>query len=106
MPHTDPADANVALLIGEFYSVAPPPLRVRLLNNLLLPLGPLALVTIGAGAFGRLLPSDERWHGAHATLDDATHFSADEVQDLVRYVQQKSPELLRQLPERMGENRV
>ncbi len=78
---------------------------MRLLNGLLRPVGPLALVAIAAGAFASLLPAT-RWHGASATLDDALRLSAGQVLELARYVEQKSPESLLQLPALLADSRL
>jgi len=99
-PHQHPpqqAAPELAPLVADLFAEAPPPQRVRLLNVLLRPVGPLALVAVAAGAFASLLPST-RWHGASATLDDAMRLSAGQVLELARYVEQKSPESLLQLP--------
>lgn len=92
----------LAPLIADLYAEVPPPLRVRLLRGLLRPVGPLALVAIAAGAFARLLP-DARWSGARVDLEDAAWIAPEHVRELARYVEQKSPELLLQLPELLGE---
>jgi hypothetical protein len=97
MPENPPEAPELAPLVAELYAEAAPPQRVTLLNGLLRPVGPLALVAIGAGAFATLLPS-HHWHGASATLDDAMRLGAHQVLDLARYVEQKSPESLLALP--------
>jgi hypothetical protein len=101
----EPREANVPVLVAALYDEAPVGLRQRLLNHLLGPVGPLALVALATGAFARLLPA-ERWSGAHARLDDVLSIRADQVLDLARYVQQKSPELLWRLPEIIGSSPV
>jgi hypothetical protein len=97
------AAPELAPLVADVFAKAPPPQRVRLLNGLLRPVGPLALVAIAAGAFASLLPVT-RWRGASVTLDDAMRFSAGQVLELARYVEQKSPESLAQLPELLGDS--
>lgn len=94
----EPREANVPALVAALYDEAPVGLRQRLVNHLLRPLGPLALVAVATGAFARLLPS-ERWSGAQAQLDDVLMIRADQVLDLALYVQQKAPEMLWRLPE-------
>jgi hypothetical protein len=47
---------SVARLLATLYRQAPAATRADLLSQLLRPVGPLALVAIAAGAFGRLLP--------------------------------------------------
>jgi hypothetical protein len=94
---TAAAAPELAPLVAELFADAPPPQRVRLLNHLLRPVGPLALVGIAAGAFASLLPT-ARWHGATASFEQAMRISASQVLELARYVEQKSPESLAQLP--------
>lgn len=82
--------------IVALYAQAAPAERARLLNRLLRQVGPLALVTIAAGAFGGLLPTqpEARWREAEVTLDDTRWVGRAEVQALADYVAQKAPELL------------
>lgn len=96
---------NVARLLGAVYGQATPALQARLLTQLLQPVGPLALVAIAAGAFGRLLPRT-RWHAAEVNADEAAGFSPEHVADLVRYLEQKCPELLLQLPQMVADPRL
>lgn len=98
--HTAP---ELAPLVADLFAKAAPPQRVRLLNGLLRPVGPLALVAIAAGAFANLLPTT-RWHIASATLEDATRLTAGQVLELARYVEQKSPEAFMQLPELLADS--
>jgi hypothetical protein len=56
---------------------------------------------IAAGAFSRLLPS-ARWQTAEVTPELAQGIGAEQVLELVLYVQQKSPELLNRLPDLVG----
>jgi len=96
-PDDNVAATELAPLVARLFAEAPPRQRVRLLNGLLRPVGPLALVSIAAGAFANLLPQT-RWREASASLDDAMRFSAGQVLELARYVEQKSPESLVALP--------
>jgi hypothetical protein len=104
-PLTSPTSSapELAPLVADLYAKVAPRQRVRLLNGLLRPVGPLALVAIGAGAFASLLPAT-RWHVASASLDDAMRVSAAQVLELARYVEQKSPEALLQLPELLSDS--
>ncbi len=106
----DPAAAAPALrsgapLVAAFYADAPNSLRLRLLDQLLRPVGPLALCAIAAGAFARLLPPGH-WTGAQPNLEDAMRISAAQVFELARYLEQKCPEWLLQLPELLNDNPV
>ncbi len=98
--HTAP---ELAPLVADLFAKAAPPQRLRLLNGLLRPVGPLALVAIAAGAFANLLPTT-RWHIASASLDDAMRLTAGQVLELARYVEQKSPEAFMQLPELLADS--
>jgi len=82
-------------LVSEIYGKSPAPLRTKLLECLLRPVGPLALVTIATGAFGHLL--HRLTHDASPiSLDDAARITSEHVLELARYVEQCSPhELVR-----------
>jgi hypothetical protein len=97
------AATELAPLVADLFARAAPPQRVRLLNGLLRPVGPLALVVIAAGAFANLLPTT-RWRIASASLDDAKRLTAGHVLELARYVEQKSPEAFMQLPELLADS--
>jgi hypothetical protein len=87
------APATLVSTVAELYERAAPPQRLRLLNLLLRQLGPLVLVTVAAGAFAGLLPTD-RWREAEASLEDIERVSAAQVLALADYVAQKNPESL------------
>src|SRR4249920_3259926 len=76
--------ADVPVLVAALYREAPAPLRQRLLNHLLRPVGPLALAAVAAGAFARLLPSG-RWNGVQVQLEDVLNIGPDQVLDLAQY---------------------
>ena len=99
------ADTPLAPLVADLFAKSPAPQRLRLLNGLLDPVGPLALVSIAAGAFASLLPV-RHWQGARATLDDAMRLSTDQVFELACYVEQKSPEVFKQLPALLPDSRL
>lgn len=108
--HPDPHEPRVAHaapelapLVADLFAKAAPPQRVRLLNGLLRPVGPLALVAIAAGAFSNLLPTT-RWHVASVSLDDVMRLTAGQVLELARYVEQKSPEAFMQLPDLLADS--
>ena len=87
---------DLPLRVAALYAQASGPERVTLLNRLLRPLGPLALVTVAAGAFGGLLPSgpDARWREAEVSLDDTRRVGTAQVLALADYVAQKAPDVL------------
>ena len=86
------------VLVAALYDEAPAPLRQRLLNHLLRPVGPLALAAVAAGAFARLLPPG-RWNSVQVQLEDVWSIGPDQVLDLAQYVEQKAPEILWRLPD-------
>ena len=97
------AAPELAPLVADLFAKAAPPQRARLLNGLLLPVGPLALVAIAAGAFASLLPTT-RWQVATVSLDDAMRLTSGQVLELARYVEQKSPEAFIKLPELLADS--
>ena len=80
-------------LVSQVYQQAPMPLRPRLLECLLRPVGPLALVAIAAGAFRRFLYRLRR-NAMPISIEDAARITADHVLELARYVEQSSPDVL------------
>ncbi len=82
-------------LVSRVYDEAPASLQARLLECLLRPVGPLALVTIAAGAFGRFLYRLQG-NAMPISLDEAARITSDHVLELARYVEQSSPAALLQ----------
>ena len=98
-----PATDGQAELIAHVYDEATQPLRIRLLELLLGPVGPLGLVAVAPDAFGRFL--DRAWHEHIAvSLDDVAHVSVENVLDLASYVEQCSPETFRQIASLLTES--
>lgn len=91
VPSMDPHD--LAPRVAALYEHASAPERVTLLNRLLRPVGPLALVSIAAGAFAVLLP-DARWREAEVSLEDTRRVGSAQVLALADYVGQKAPDVL------------
>lgn len=84
---------TLAPLVAQLYGQASPPQRLRLLNLMLRQVGPLALVTIAAGAFAGLLPGD-RWREAEVDDEQARRVGTAQVLALASYVEEKAPEVL------------
>jgi hypothetical protein len=82
-------------LVSQVYYQAPVRLRAKLLECLLRPVGPLALVTIAAGAFGRFLYRLQH-NAMPISIEDAARITSDHVLELARYVEQSSPDALLQ----------
>ena len=71
-------------------------LRARLLGRLLGSVGPLALKVIGGGVFAKYVRHARRPEIA-VSFEDAAHATSSQVSDLVRYVEQSNPKLVRKL---------
>ncbi len=98
-----PTRPRGARLVTRLYSAASAPLRARMLACLVRPLSPLGLVAVASGAFGGLL---HRWsdRGLVIPLDEVGRFSNDQILELVRFVDQVSPEAVRQFARLIAEN--
>lgn len=105
LPVAETVEFGVPQLVCEVYRESPAPLRARLLECLLKPVRPLPLVAISAGAFGAFLHR-ETWGRVTVSIDDAVRFSAEQVFELARYVEQFQPETFRQVASLMAENPV
>jgi hypothetical protein len=89
---------SVPELVSAVYEEAPPPLRIRLLECLVRPLGPLALVAIAGGAFAHLLYRLRR-NAAPISPNDANRVTSEQVLELTNYVEQCSPDALLRIGE-------
>jgi hypothetical protein len=87
---------RVPELIADVYRSATAPLRAKLLECLLLPIGPLGLVVIAAGAFGEFLHRGNAMR-LPVSPEDASRISADQMLELARYVEQSSPETFQRI---------
>jgi hypothetical protein len=83
--------SRIPELIADTFRCATSPLRARLLECLLQPVGPLGLVAIAAGAFGDFLRRGG-YRKLAISAEDAARISADQMLELARYVEQCSPE--------------
>ncbi len=85
------SELTVAQLVGEVYEAAPPMEKGRLLEQLLRPLGVLALVAVANGIFAGIRFRGG-WPQLHVQLDDAQKVRSADVIALVNYLQQVSVE--------------
>jgi hypothetical protein len=83
--------SRVPPLLAEVYAKASAGLKVKLLECLLKPVGPLGLVAIAAGAFGAQLQRGGYRRPA-VSLEDAATVTSDQLLELARYVEQSSPD--------------
>lgn len=105
VPAGEARERVLSQLLSEVYQESAPPLRARLLECLLKPMRPLGLVAVAAGAFGGFLHR-ESWGRLSVSIDDALRYSADQVFELARYVEQFQPEALHQVAGLMADNPV
>jgi hypothetical protein len=80
-------------LIADAYRRAAAPLRRKLLEGLLRPVGSLALAAIASGAFSTFLLRGTQ----SVTLDDVARITADQVAALAGFVDQINPDILQQV---------
>jgi hypothetical protein len=105
VPTGQARDFVLSKLLSEVYQDAAPPLRARLLELLLKPMRPLGLVAVAAGAFGSFLHR-ENWSRLSVSIDESVRYSAEQVFELARYVNQFQPEALQQVAGLMADNPV
>lgn len=92
---------TLPMLVSEFYRAAPAPLRARLLECLLRPVGPLALAAIASGAFGVFL-ARRTWTPVSLSIEDAARVTGQPVYELAAYLEQSCPEVFSQLAAVLG----
>jgi len=85
-----PTRSALPELISDAYRRAAAPVRRKLLEGLVRPVGSLALAAIASGAFGSFLLR-------RVTLDDVAVITSEQVAALARFVDQVSPDVLQQL---------
>jgi hypothetical protein len=78
-------------LVAQVYDAAPPPVRTRLLAQLMQPLGVLSLVAVAGGVFARLRFRDAPGP-LNLRLEDTLLIGAEEVRALAEHAQQVSVE--------------
>ncbi|MDD2880916.1 MAG: hypothetical protein PHQ58_10780 [Rhodoferax sp.] len=83
------AALTVPQLVGQVYEAAPAADRGHMLEQLLRPLGVLALVAVADGVFAKIRFRGG-WPDLHVRLEDAQNVQASDVITLVDYVQQVS----------------
>jgi hypothetical protein len=87
---------HIPELVSAVYEESPASLRTQLLECLMRPLGPLAVVAIGGGAFRHLLHR-LRPEAAPISPDEVRRITPEQVLELTRYVEQCSPGALRRI---------
>jgi hypothetical protein len=103
VPSGDARTEALSRWVAEVYVAAALPVRARLLECLLKPLRPLALAAVAAGAFGAFLHR-ESWGRISVSIDDALRYSADQVFELARYVEQFQPDTFQAVERLLASN--
>jgi hypothetical protein len=94
--------SRAARLAARLYAGAGAVQRSRIVATLLKPLGPLALVAVASGAFAGLL---DRMSALRVRpIDELGHYTREQVFELARFVEQVSPDALRQVAAAVGDN--
>lgn len=88
-PPSPTTEIPISQLVAQVYESAPPALRSRLLEHLLMPLGVLSLVAVANGIFAKI-----RFRSGgpdmHIRFEDAQNVQASDVMALVDRVQEVS----------------
>lgn len=90
-----PEDA-MPTIVTQAYAAASAGVRMRVLNRMLRAVGPLALAVVAGGAFARYV-TQARWSALTVSLGDAARVTSSQVYELVAYVQQSNPDVVRQI---------
>ena len=101
----NPAEPRVGRLIARVYAAAGAPLRARILGCLVKPLGTLSLVTIASGAFSSFLHRRIE-DSPGIPVDELGRYSVDQIAELARFVEQVSPDALRQVAGLLGDSPI
>jgi hypothetical protein len=97
--------SRVARLISRAYGAAGAPLRATMLACLVRPLGSLGLVAVASGAFAGLLRQG-RERATGLSLDEVGSYSNDQIFELVRFVEQVSPDAIQQVASLLADSPV
>jgi len=95
-PRAAVATDTLPTLVSEVYRAAPAPLRAKLLECLLRPVGPLALAVIASGAFGTFL-ARRTWTPVSLSIEEAARVTGQPVFELAAYLEQSCPEVFSQM---------
>lgn len=102
-----PGDGAIGLraarLVSRLYRAAGAPLRSKIIACLVRPLGSLSLAGVASGAFAGFL-SGGADASAGVPIGDLAAYSADQIFELARFVEQASPDALQQLAGVLADN--
>lgn len=94
----EPAATHLSLpaAVAKAFAKIGPRLRVQVLTRLLSATGPMALAVIGGGMFAKYI-GRARWPEIAVSPEDAAQTTSSQILDLVRYVEQSDPPMLRKV---------
>lgn len=90
------AHHTMPTVVAQAFTRIGPRLRVEVLSRLLSATGTMALAVIGGGRFAKYI-GRARWPEVPVSLEDATRTTSSQIVDLVRYVEQSDPPMLRKV---------
>ena len=93
---TGTASLSLSTTVAQAFAKIGPRLRVQVLSRLLSATGPMALAVIGGGMFAKYI-GRARWPEIPVSLEDAARVTSRQILDLVRYVEQSDPPMLRKV---------
>ena len=99
------AESSSSALVAGTFGKMDIALRARLLGRLLASVGPLALKVVGGGVFAKYV-RHARSPEIPVSLEDAASATSKEVRDLVQYVEQSDPNLVKRLLAALSRNGV
>jgi hypothetical protein len=89
----DPSARSIPRLVAEVYESAPPPLRARLVEQMLRPFGVLSLVVIADGVFARMRFRGG-WPNFRVRAEDLESVGASHVRALASHAEQVGAEIV------------
>jgi hypothetical protein len=93
---TSHESSSLPMLMASVFAKLRLAQRAQVLRRLLIPVGPMALVVLGGGAFAKFV-DQARWSRMSVSIDDAARVTPGQVLDLVRYVEQSDPGVLQEV---------
>jgi hypothetical protein len=88
--------ASLVAVVADAVPTTNLPLRARLLQLLMIPIGPLAMTVLAGGAFAKYAKFARRLP-IPISLEDAARVSSSQVAEIARYLEQSDPSVLAQV---------
>jgi len=86
---------SLAAVVADAVAATNLPLRARLLQGLLIPIGPLAMSVLAGGVFAKYAEFARRWP-IPLSLEDVARVTSSQVAEIARYLEQSDPSVLEQ----------